>query len=210
MEKEIFNFDRQELTDHLSKEYGYRGFRARQLLSWLYKRRVSDFNLMTDVSREAREQLSADFSIYRPKLKEVQQSIDGTRKYLFELSDGELIESVLIFQPGRYTLCVSSQVGCAINCSFCRTALMGLRRNLGTHEILGQILAVQEDIEEIAEDEATAEAMQFNNIVFMGMGEPLQNFVNVVRALNILTDDLAFGFSKRRITVSNFWLGFCH
>lgn len=191
---ELLDYDRAALAVELEERFGLPAFRARQLIRWVHKQRARDFSVMTDISKPLRETLSEAFSIYRPELAEKQVSRDGTRKYLFRLKDGSEIESVLIKQPGRLTLCVSSQVGCAMGCGFCRTALMGLKRNLETHEIIGQVLAVQDDAAEAAES--------FHNIVFMGMGEPLHNFDNVLRALRLLNDELGHDFSYRKVTVS--------
>ncbi len=193
--RDILNFDRSALTQILSEELSLPPFRSRQLIRWIYKQRLTDFSAMTDIAQNVRSLLNENFRISRPKLHTVQQSKDGTRKYLFELPDSKLIESVLIKQATRYTLCVSSQVGCAIGCSFCRTGLMGLTRNLQTSEIVSQVLAVQDDVAERGAD-------SFNNIVFMGMGEPFHNIDNVIRAVTLLNDPLGFDFSARKITVS--------
>lgn len=148
---------------------------------------------MTDITKSFRSQLQQDFEITYPEIADVQLSEDGTRKYVFRLKDNQLIESVLIRQPKRYTLCISSQVGCAIGCTFCITGTMGLKRNLSVAEIIGQVLAVQRDI---------GGEIDFHNIVFMGMGEPLQNVSAVISTLKLLTDDQGLHFTPRRITVS--------
>ncbi len=192
---DILNFDRDALVDDLSQSLALPRFRADQLIHWLYRRRFTDFGEMTNISAQVRAELSSRYRVFRPIERAIQQSTDGTRKYLFEMGDGEQIESVLIRQPKRYTLCVSSQVGCAIGCRFCRTALMKLRRNLETAEIVGQVLAVQDDI-------ARRGAAPFDNIVFMGMGEPLHNLDQVVRAVSLLNDEHGFNFSGRKITIS--------
>ena len=197
---DILNFDRDELAAELAASLSLPAFRARQLVSWLYRFRHTDFAAMTDISKSVRAQLAERYLISRPKIKTVQLSKDGTRKYLFELEDGKKIESVLIAQANRYTLCISSQVGCAIGCSFCMTGRMGLTRNLKTAEIVGQVLAVQDHIETLHSAESPPD--QFSNIVFMGMGEPLHNVGNVSRAVRLLTDQLGFGFSPKKITVS--------
>ncbi len=191
---ELLDFDRAELAAELEERFNLPAFRARQLIRWVHKRRVRDFSEMTDIAKPLREAFGDAYSVYRPELAERQISRDGTRKYLFRLEDGSEIESVLIKQPDRLTLCVSSQVGCAMGCKFCRTALMKLKRNLATHEIIGQVLAVQDDAAELGLD--------FHNIVFMGMGEPLHNFDNVLRALRLLNDELGHDFSYRKVTVS--------
>jgi len=193
---DVLDFDRSGLETEISEAFRLQPYRARQLIQWLYRRRVKSFEEMTDIGRELRADLASRYRIYRPKIETTQQSTDGSRKYLFRLDDDSLVETVLIRQPTRYTLCVSSQVGCAIGCSFCRTGLMGLKRNLKTSEIIGQVLAVQDDIAEREEDE------QFQNIVFMGMGEPLHNIDNVVKAVKLLNDELGLNFSTRKITVS--------
>lgn len=193
--RDILNFDREELTAELAQRFGLPPFRARQLFPWLYRTRAVDFSVMTDISREVRATLAQSFEIFRPEPVTVQLSSDGTRKYLFAVREGDKVESVLIKQPTRYTLCVSSQVGCAMGCTFCRTAQMGLKRNLLASEIIGQVLAVQDDIAKLG-------AEPFQNIVFMGMGEPLHNLENVVRAVRLLNDGLGLNFSARKITVS--------
>ena len=165
---------------------------------------------MTDIAKPIRRELSELYSISRPRPVDIQISKDKTRKYLFELGDGALIESVLIYQPSRSTLCVSSQVGCAIGCSFCRTARMGLVRNLKTAEIVSQVLAVQDDCAAGASKTAADAGRDggnplhtaFQNIVFMGMGEPFHNIDSVIRAVRILNDPLGCDFSGRKITVS--------
>lgn len=198
---DLLNFDREELAAGLSAKFGFEKFRSRQLISWIYKKRVRDFSSMTDMSKAAREQLQGAYQISRPTLEEVQQSKDGTRKYLFRLNDASLIESVLIKQSSRYTLCISSQVGCAIGCKFCRTGLMGLTRHLQTSEIIGQALAVRDDCVGLPAD-SDGLVVDFSNIVFMGMGEPFHNFENVSRAVRLLNDELGFDISARKITVS--------
>jgi len=202
--KQILNYDRDELTTELVDTLGVKPFRAKQVVQWLYKRRVRDFSEMTDINKELREKLQATYEIYRPEIDTVQLSKDGTRKYLMRMKDGALVETVLICQPKRYTLCISSQVGCAIGCKFCRTGLMGLTRHLETHEILGQVLRVQDHIDELQANPPAGEPIpdQFLNIVFMGMGEPLHNFDNVVRAAKLLNDGLGSNFSKRKVTIS--------
>lgn len=200
---DITEFDRNELAFELSSQLGVEPFRARQLMPWLYRRRHLDFEAMTDIAASVRERLNGRYQIFRPELVQVQVSSDGTRKYLFRVDQGDQVETVLIRQTDRWTLCVSSQVGCAIGCAFCRTGLMGLKRNLRTSEILGQVLAVQDDIDRLQlTKDAAIVPEQFQNMVFMGMGEPLHNFGNVVRSLRILTDDLGSNFSSRKITVS--------
>ena len=196
---DILGLDRSGLKSLLDGKFELSPFRSRQLFSWLYRQQVSKFSEMTDLSKGLREELERSFYVSRPILSMIQNSKDGSRKYLFNLADGSQVESVLICQPKRFTLCVSSQVGCAIGCKFCKTAQMGLKRNLLASEIIGQVLAVREHIAEfplVRKDET------FLNIVFMGMGEPLHNKTNVITAVKILNDELGLNFSGRKITVS--------
>jgi 23S rRNA (adenine2503-C2)-methyltransferase len=205
--RDILEFCREELARELGETLGFAPFRSRQLIQWIYRHRSKDFDSMTNIAKDARKLLSENYSIYRPKITDIQRSIDGTRKYLFELSGGDMVESVLIAQPTRYTLCISSQVGCAIGCKFCRTGLMGLKRHLTTTEIIGQVLAVKDDIAAVLENPSQLDAKypapkDFQNIVFMGMGEPLHNFDNVARTVRLLGDPLGLDISARKITVS--------
>ena len=167
-------------------------FRARQISKWLYKKGVVCFEDMSDLSKDFRELLQLSFSI-RPSLDLVQEqvSIDGTKKYLFRLSDGNQIESVLIPDKSRSTLCISSQVGCALGCTFCMTGTVGKIRNLKPSEILDQYMLVNQYNEN-----------SITNIVFMGMGEPLDNLDNLVKVINIFTDPSYLALSPKRITVS--------
>jgi 23S rRNA (adenine2503-C2)-methyltransferase len=197
--QDILGLDRSALKGVLDGKFDLSPFRSRQLFSWIYRQYTSDFSLMTNLSKAFREQLNENFFVSRPILKIVKNSVDGSRKYLFILADGSEVESVLICQPKRFTLCVSSQVGCAIGCKFCRTAQMGLKRNLLASEIVGQVMAVREHVmaNPLHRPDET-----FQNIVFMGMGEPLHNKTNVIMAVKILNDELGLNFSGRKITVS--------
>lgn len=172
---------------------GLKRHAAGQLLGWLYRERVESFAAMTDLSRADRETLAETFAIGGLTLKKTLLSADGSRKFLFYLKDGKKIESILMPHKNRLTLCVSSQAGCAMGCTFCRTAAMGLMRNLSQGEILEQVLAAQRELEK---------GQKITNIVFMGMGEPLHNYQNVIGALEILRHPKAFGFGKKNITVS--------
>jgi 23S rRNA (adenine2503-C2)-methyltransferase len=187
----ILDYSREQLQEILRDDLGLEPFRAVQIFRWIYKERVKTFEVMTDIAKSARQTLAKHFSICYPQIKLSKLSKDGTKKYIFELEDGECVESVLIKQPRRWTVCISTQVGCAMGCKFCRTATLGFKRNLEVREIIGQVLAVRED-----------SAVDFYNIVFMGMGEPLHNIDNVLTALNILSDDYGFCFSERKLTVS--------
>jgi len=192
--RDFYNYSYSELADLLTSEYGATTFRATQLFEWVYRKGVTDLEQMTNISRELRSQLAASFVFPKARIADRQISVDGTRKYLFEVEGGDLVESVMIKQPNRMTLCVSSQVGCAMGCKFCRTGTMGLKRSLSTSEILRQVNGVIEDAKNFGDG--------FQNIVFMGMGEPLHNFDGVTRAVRNLTDRRGYGMSPRKVTVS--------
>ncbi len=191
----FFSFSRTELAEYLAKELGLPSYRANQLFQWVYQKRVFDLELMTNIGKGDRAKVAEVLEIPSVPHSERQVSQDGTRKYLFSLTEGDEVESVMIKQPTRMTLCVSSQVGCALACQFCQTGTMGLKRHLLTEEIMHQVMGVLVDSGENYGD-------TFSNMVFMGMGEPLHNFENVSRALTILTDPYGLAISARKITVS--------
>ena len=170
-----------------------RPYRARQLLGWLYQRDVLDFRRMTDISLRLRERLELIASLALPDVIREERSVDGTRKWLIDVGAGQAVESVFIPEPGRSTLCISSQAGCAMDCSFCATGKQGFNRNLTAAEILGQVLISRR---------ALGADTPLTNIVFMGMGEPLANYRNVIPVVKLLIDDCAFGLSRRRVTIS--------
>lgn len=172
-------------------ELGEKPFRARQLMQWIYQRRVLDFDAMTDLSRDLRARLSDVASLELPKVVRREDSADGTRKWLIDVEGGQAVETVFIPEPNRGTLCISSQAGCAIDCAFCATGQQGFNRNLTAQEILAQVLIARDEID-----------TDISNIVFMGMGEPLANYDNVLRVVKVLVDDFAFGLSRRRVTIS--------
>lgn len=178
--------------EQLVADWGQPRFRARQVLKWLYKG-VGDFDQMTDIARPFRQELAGRAWISGLRLEQQQEAADGCRKFLFALADGNLIESVLIPEEGHYTLCLSTQVGCAQGCRFCLTARQGLTRNLNASEMVDQILAVRRLL---------PADRPLTNLVFMGMGEPLANFAALVRALTIITAPWGLNFSSRRLTVS--------
>lgn len=197
------NLTLSEITT-LFQQKGESTFRGKQLYHWLYQKRVFNFSEMTNLKESLRESLASEFLLGLPKVKTVHKSWDGTEKFLLELSDSKTIESVLIPAMNdqgrkRNTLCVSSQVGCAIGCTFCNTATQGLDRNLLPHEIVGQVLAVQKHLDDKHEEDTEE---KITNIVFMGMGEPFHNFDHVFKAIEILLDPEGLNFSKRKITVS--------
>ncbi len=186
---DIKNMTLEDLTDFLAGR-GKERFRARQIMQWIYRHGATDFSAMTTLSKGLRAELESSAMISRLVTLKVEESGDGTRKYLFQLDDGESVETVRIpMEKERATLCVSTQVGCAMGCSFCLTGTMGLKRNLTPAEIVNQVCEVMRD-------------HPVNNLVFMGMGEPLQNFENVGKALQILHMEEGFDFSSRRMTVS--------
>ena len=172
-------------------------FRARQIFAWIHRPDFSDFNQMTDIAKHVRALLTEKATISRLEQAQEESSEDGTVKFAFRLDDGHLIESVLIPEDGRHTLCVSSQVGCAMACSFCLTGTMGFKRNLTVAEIIGQVDHAARHLLQKG-----PEAGRVSNLVFMGMGEPLLNFDNLIHAIEILMEQRGHDFSGRRITVS--------
>jgi 23S rRNA (adenine2503-C2)-methyltransferase len=173
--------------------------RVGQIWHWIYFRGAQDFAQMTNISKELRTVLDGHFSIVRPSVAQAQLSSDGTRKWLLKLADGTLVETVFIPEEDRGTLCVSSQVGCTLNCTFCHTGTQKLVRNLTAGEIIGQIMIARDSL---GEWPATPEERQITNVVLMGMGEPLYNFDNVKEFVKIATDNEGLSISKRRITLS--------
>lgn len=193
----ILNFNRDDLAGWLGSN-GIRPFRAGQIFKWLYIRQADRFEQMTDLSKELRQKLEDHFYIERLVVEKKLVSIDGTEKFLHCLSDGQHIESVLLPEKDHFTLCVSSQVGCAQNCQFCLTAKGGFIRNLKPAEMISQIRDARYYLIQKEIDPA-----KLSNIVFMGMGEPLANYTNLVKALEVITDsDYGLKFSSRRVTVS--------
>lgn len=173
---------------YIAKLYGLPSFAGGQIADWLYKKRVKSIDEMTNLSKIARERLSADYEVGRVQYSSRILSSDGTKKYLFIL-DGGGVEAVMIPDDERATICVSSQVGCKMGCKFCMTGRQGFHGNLSTGEIISQFIEIDE-------------ADRLTNAVFMGMGEPLDNFDNVLRAIEIITSDWGFGWSPKRVTLS--------
>jgi 23S rRNA (adenine2503-C2)-methyltransferase len=176
---------------------GEKPFRATQLMKWLYHERVTDFAAMTNLSKALRERLAERAEIRPPEVVLDQASRDGSHKWLIRLNSGNSIETVFIPEPDRGTLCVSSQIGCPLDCSFCATAQQGFNRNLSVAEIIGQVWQASRLL-----GDARNGSRIITNIVLMGMGEPLLNFEAVVKAMDLMQDDLGFGISKRRVTLS--------
>ena len=177
--------------------------RTNQLWSWLYARGATKWETMTDVSKDLRATLSELYTLERLEVADAQFSDDGTRKYLFRMTDGQLVETVYIPEVGRGTLCVSSQVGCTLTCRFCHTGTQKLVRNLTIAEIVGQMVAVRDDLQDWGEDGlSNSGRRKITNVVMMGMGEPLYNSDNVGEALNVMSDGEGLSLSRRRITLS--------
>ena len=196
----LLGLDREGMQQFLV-ELGEKPFRARQLMKWLYQQQELDVEAMTDLSKAARKRLLEATHATLPGIAFDQTASDGTRKWLFRLHDGNSIETVYIPEANRGTLCVSSQVGCALDCSFCATARQGFNRNLSTAEIVVQLWLAEHLLAQTAAASGRDPA-RVTNVVMMGMGEPLANYQALVPALNIMMDDLGFGLSKRKVTVS--------
>jgi 23S rRNA (adenine2503-C2)-methyltransferase len=192
----LLGMPRQQLAGQF-EQWGERGFRATQLVKWIHQRGVTDFAEMTDLSKALRGQLGQLAEIVLPEIALERRSDDGTVKWVLRLADGNAIETVFIPEDDRGTLCISSQVGCALDCTFCSTAQQGFNRNLTAHEIIGQIWLANSRLP-VPEGRSRA----VTNVVFMGMGEPLANFDAVVDAIDLMLDDNAYGLSKRRVTLS--------
>jgi 23S rRNA (adenine2503-C2)-methyltransferase len=176
---------------------GEKPFRARQLMRWMHHAGVDDFGAMTDMAKALRERLAEHAVISVPRVLRDTTAADGTRKWLLDVGTGNAIETVFIPEENRGTLCISSQAGCALACSFCSTGHQGFNRNLGVEEIIGQLWLANKCM-----GRGVTEDRPISNVVMMGMGEPLANFDNVVAALRLMLDDNAYGLSRRRVTLS--------
>lgn len=196
----LLGLSRTELESYVA-ELGARPFRARQLMKWIYRKGASDFDAMTDLAKDFRARLEQVAEVRAPELVSVHASADGTRKWLLRAPGAsgaeQAIEMVFIPEPGRGTLCISTQVGCAMDCAFCSTGQQGFNRNLSAAEIVGQVWLANRELG-IAPDDARA----VTNVVLMGMGEPLANYRNVLPAMRIMMDDLGYDLSRRRVTLS--------
>ena len=184
------------------KDLGETAYRGQQVFSWIHQHGVLDFSKMTNLSKALRGRLEALAICQLPEIALDTLSADGTRKWLLRLPEGNCIETVFIPEGKRGTLCVSSQVGCALNCSFCSTAKQGFARNLSVSEIIGQVFVASHALAETSNQHDCTQATRITNIVMMGMGEPLLNFDNVVSSMQIMLDDRAYGLAKRRVTLS--------
>ncbi len=196
MPQNLLDLDAHALTAYLT-EMGEKPFRAKQLLRWIYQVGEPDFAAMTDIAATLREKLSHCASIVVSDILREELSDDGTRKWLLNVGTGNAVEAVYIPESTRGTLCISSQAGCALDCSFCSTGKQGFNRNLSVAEIIGQLWWANHQLGKNAEGN-----WAISNVVMMGMGEPLLNFSNTVSALRLMLDDQAYGLSRRRVTVS--------
>ena len=205
----LLGLDSTALADLVS-QWGGKPFRAKQLLRWVHHRGVDSFDEMTDLARDFRQQLAERCAIQAPGVSTEHRSADGTRKWLFDVGKNNAVETVFIPEDDRGTLCISSQAGCTVACPFCSTGYQGFNRNLNTAEIIGQLWharrAVQDDLASARIGESNGvvadPARVISNVVFMGMGEPLLNYDQVLGALRLMLDDNAYGLSRRRVTVS--------
>jgi len=190
MKEDIKNYTLEELKSYF-KSNGIAAYTAAQVFSWTYSKRIENFDLMTNISRKIRDLLLGNFYFSKLKIVKREISLDKTEKFLFELPDGSGIESVFIPEPSRLTLCLSSQVGCKYSCKFCTSGARGLKRNLTAGEIVNQYLTISDLITD-----------KITNMVFMGIGEPLDNFMNVVKAIKMFSERKGINFSRRRISIS--------
>jgi len=194
----LIGLDRQALEAEMAA-IGAPAFRARQLWHWIYHRGATDFAAMTSLAKDFRARLAEQFVIERPAIATAQHSVDGTRKWLLRFGDGQEVETVHIPEEDRGTLCVSSQVGCTLTCTFCHTGTQRLVRNLSAAEIVGQVMTARD---QLGEWPSPQDGRLLSNIVLMGMGEPLYNYDNVAQAMKIVMDGEGISISKRRITLS--------
>ncbi len=195
--KNLLGFSQQKL-EAFFLELGEKKFRAAQVLKWIHQMGVSDFEEMTNISKSLRDKLSLLAEVRAPEVIEQLDSVDGTRKFLIRVSGDNIIETVYIPDGDRGTLCVSSQVGCTLDCSFCATGKQGFNRDLTSAEIIGQVWLAAKSFDQLKINGPR----KITNVVMMGMGEPLLNFDNVVDAMNLMMHDNCYGFSKRRVTLS--------
>ena len=193
----LMGLDRQMMIDYF-ESIGEKSFRAKQVMQWVHQYGVVDFSEMTNISKVLREKLAKECEIALPSIISDKLSVDGTRKWLLDVGKGGAIEAVFIPEESRGTLCISSQVGCSLNCSFCATGKQGYNRNLTVAEIVGQLWLAKH----LLAKQYKTDKRLVTNVVMMGMGEPLLNFDNVVTAMKIMQDDFSFGLSKRRVTLS--------
>ena len=193
----LFDLDRVGLEDFFEQVLDEKRYRAHQVMKWIHHRHETDFAAMTDLGKALRAKLEQHAVVHVPQVIFDKASADGTHKWLLGMDPKNAIETVFIPDKGRGTLCVSSQVGCALNCQFCSTATQGFNRNLSTAEIIGQVWVAARHLGNVPHRQR-----KLTNVVMMGMGEPLMNFDNVVRAMSIMRDDLGYGLANKRVTLS--------
>ena len=198
MRENIYNTSLAELKSFFI-DLDEKAFRAEQLWNWLYVKGIDELSGLNNISKNIINKINEQYYLYQFKVSRSLLSKDGTRKWLFELEDGKEIETVYIPDKNRGTICVSSQVGCSLSCSFCHTGTMKFLRNLSTSEILGQVMYVKNILNDWNNK---SDKKKITNIVFMGMGEPLLNYDNVIKSINVLTDQKGLAFSKRKVTLS--------
>ena len=214
MRTNLLDFTLPALTEWFAS-LGEKPFRARQVFRWIHQRGVADFDAMTDLAKGLREKLRDIAEVRPPEILSEHRSADGTVKWLFDVGIGNGVEAVFIPEDDRGTLCVSSQVGCALDCGFCSTGRQGFNRDLGVSEIVGQLWVANRRLREMAAEgqhyrlpkelpspSGEESDRPVSNVVMMGMGEPLNNFDNVVAAMSVMLDDNAYGLSRRRVTLS--------
>ena len=193
----LLDLDREGLEEFFAEKLGEKRYRAHQVMKWIHHRHVTDFEAMTDLGKVLRAKLEETAEVLVPQVQFEKPSVDGTHKWLLGMDGRNAIEAVFIPDKGRGTLCVSSQVGCALNCQFCSTATQGFNRNLSTAEIIGQVWVAARHLGNVPHLQR-----KLTNVVMMGMGEPLMNFDNVVRAMSVMRDDLGYGLASKRVTLS--------
>ncbi|NZA28006.1 23S rRNA (adenine(2503)-C(2))-methyltransferase RlmN [Luteimonas sp. SJ-92] len=193
----LLDLDREGLERFFVETLGEKRFRAHQVMKWIHHRHVTSFDDMTDLGKALRAKLEAHAEVRVPQVQFEKPSADGTHKWLLAMDGSNAIETVFIPDKGRGTLCVSSQVGCALNCQFCSTATQGFNRNLSVAEIIGQVWVAARHLGNVPHRER-----KLTNVVMMGMGEPLMNFDNVVAAMSVMRDDLGYGLANKRVTLS--------
>jgi 23S rRNA (adenine2503-C2)-methyltransferase len=197
VKQNLLDLDRDGLECFFADTLGEKRYRAHQVMKWIHHRHVTDFIEMTDLGKALRAKLQAHAEVRVPQVQFDKPSEDGTHKWLLGMDGKNAIETVYIPDKGRGTLCVSSQVGCALNCQFCSTATQGFNRNLSTAEIIGQVWVAARHLGNIPHKQR-----KLTNVVMMGMGEPMLNFDNVVRAMSVMRDDLGYGLANKRVTLS--------
>ena len=193
----LLELDRAGLEHFFADTLGEQRYRAHQVMKWIHHRHVTDFDQMTDLGKSLREKLAQHAQVRVPQVQLEKPSSDGTHKWLLGMDGGNAIETVFIPDKGRGTLCVSSQVGCGLACTFCSTGTQGFNRNLSTAEIIGQVWVAATHLGNVPHRQR-----KLTNVVMMGMGEPLLNFDNVVRAMSVMRDDLGYGLANKRVTLS--------